>query len=87
MESRSLKKLVEIVSQDKREFLGIRLSRTLLKFLNKIIEDEGIVTDKGEPYSVRYLIEDMIIWILGSEKRLREFIAEMYEVEEDEEEE
>jgi len=87
MESRSLKKLVEIVSQDKREFLGIRLSRTLLKFLNKIIEDEGIVTDKGEPYSVRYLIEDMIIWVLGSEKRLREFIAEMYEVEEDEEEE
>ena len=86
MESRSLKKLVEIVSQDKREFIGLRLSKTLLKFLNAIIEEEGIVTDKGEPYSVRYLIDDMIIWILGSEKRLREFIAEMYEVEDDEEE-
>ena len=83
----TLEKLIEIVSQEKRERIDLRFSKTILKLLKEIIEEEGIIEENGKPYSIRHLIEDMVIWILGSEKRLQEFISEMYEVIEEDEEE
>ena len=87
-ENITLEKLIEIVSQEKRERIDLRLSKTILKLLKKIIEEEEIIEEDGKPYSIRHFIEDMVIWVLGSEKRLQQFLDDMYEViEEDEEEE
>jgi len=83
----TLEKLMEIVSNDKRVHLTLRLSKTVLEFLKEVIKEGEIVDADGKPYSVRYFIEDMILWVIGDGKRFEQFLNDMYEVEEYEEEE
>jgi len=77
---------LEDVLTDKRVLISMRLSRKVAKTLEEIIKRENIVTEDDRPYSIRWFIEDMVIWVLSDEERLRQFLDEMYEVEEVEEE-
>ena len=63
----------------KRVKFSISLNRIIYDYLKKLIKEEGIIDDKGNPYRISWLIEDVLVWVFSNEKRLEQFLDETYE--------
>jgi len=63
----------------RRVRISISLNRIIYDYLKKLIKEEEIVDDKGNPYRISWLIEDVLVWVFSNEKRLEQFLDETYE--------
>jgi len=60
----------------RRVRISISLNRIIYDYLKKLKEE--IVDDKGNPYRISWLIEDVLVWVFSNEKRLEQFLDENY---------
>jgi len=65
---------------DKRRRCIVYLAVDVRELLEKLIEVEGITTERGGRYPIAWLIEDLILWVFSDKKRLEQFLDETYEV-------
>ena len=63
-----------------KKHITMRLHPAILNALEKLIEKERIIMPNGKKYSVRLLIEDILIWVLSNEERTKQFLNDMFEV-------
>ncbi|HDJ89607.1 MAG TPA: hypothetical protein ENG40_02820 [Thermoprotei archaeon] len=73
-------KMIEEIDMEKRKLYLISMAIDLRKILERIIDEENIVTEKGARYPVSYLIEDMLLWVIRDPKRFKKFLEETYEL-------
>ena len=72
--------MIEEIDMEKRKLYLISMAIDLRKILERIIDEENIVTEKGARYPVSYLIEDMLLWVIRDPKRFKKFLEETYEL-------
>jgi len=65
---------------EKRRRCIVYLAEGVRELLEKLIEEEGITTERGGRYPIAWLIEDLILWVFSDNKRLEQFLDDTYEV-------
>jgi len=70
---------LESIEMERRKKVSISLAPSVIKELKRIIKEEGLITETGKPYTLSWLIEDMILYIIGNPEVYRDFIEKTYE--------